>query len=177
MPDKAISHWLDANRNIRSEAFYEAHLQDVQLADDEYAFKLGYYCHLVADQVWLDKVWRPKKVTPLYAEPLAKDADFVYEIKRDWYGLDFLYLRAYPQSLFYTDFVPIKRVPDYVEGVFPVGAFTQRVHETRAFYLGGPDWTLDRPYRYLSQAEWDAYVQLALHRLQAALADKGVLQI
>ena len=38
---------------------------------------------------------------------LVSDEQFIWEIKKDWYGLDILYLREHPESIFYTDFVAL----------------------------------------------------------------------
>lgn len=171
-PPSHISHWRDENGNWQPEQFYADHLDGKTFSDEEYAFRLGYYCHLVADQVWAETMWRPKKATPLWAEPMAKDPQFVWEIKKDWYGLDFLYLQENPQSIFYTDFVHVEDVPDYIDDVFPAGAFTRRVKDTQAFYLNGADWDLDRPYIYLNRQEWDEYITRTIVALNEALASK-----
>ena len=136
---------------------------------------MGYYCHLIADQLWAEHIWRPKKETPLYA-PVKDDPQFAWEIKKDWYGLDFLYLQDNPQSIFYTDFVHIGAVPDYIDDVFPAGAFTQRVKDTQSFYLNPPDWDLERPYMYLNRQEWDDYITLTIEALQDVLIAKNVAQ-
>jgi hypothetical protein len=171
IPDKTVSHWKNADQNIEPERFYQTYLDQRPDDDKEYAFLMGYYCHLIADKVWVERIWRPKRVTPLYAKGLEKDKQFVWEIKKDWYGLDFLYLQEHPTSIFYTDFVQVETVPDYLPS-FPDGAFTCRIRDTKEFYLGDPDWDLERPYIYLNRAEWDDYVNHALTMLQEALHNK-----
>jgi hypothetical protein len=174
-PSGEISHWHGDQREIQFERFYADHLAQKAFPSDEYAFRLGYYCHLLADHIWTETVWTPKKVTPLYAEPLANDRQFIWEIKKDWYGLDFLYLNEHPQSIFYTDFIHIESVPDYIDDIFPAGAFTKRVKDTQAFYLNPSSWELDRPYTYLNRQEWDDYVALSLRSIHEALIEKGVM--
>lgn len=171
IPDKTISHWRDADKNIEPERFYQTYLTQRSNNDEEYAFLMGYYCHLLADKEWWEQIWKPKMSTPLYAEPIEKDNQFIWEIKKDWYGLDFLYLQEHPDSIFYTDFVHIDTVPDYVAG-FPDGVFTERVRETKSFYLNDPDWELDRPYIYLNRTEWDDYVNHTITVIEQTLARK-----
>jgi len=173
-PSSQVSHWRGEGRDIQYEQFYAEHLQGKQFAPSEYAFRLGYYCHLLADQIWAEMIWRPKKATPLYADPIEKDPQFVWEIKKDWYGLDFLYLEANPESMFFTDFIQIESVPDYINDVFPAGAFTKRVKDTQDFYLNKPDWDLDRPYIYLNRKEWDDYIVHTITILNDTLIEKGV---
>ena len=177
VPTAEVSHWRSESKDIDFEQFYADHLAGKAFRPDEYAFRLGYYCHLLADQIWTETVWRPKSETPLYAEPLAKDPQFVWEIKKDWYGLDFLYLNENPQSIFFTDFVEIESVPDYIDDIFPSGAFTKRVKDTQAFYLNPSSWELNRPYIYLNRQEWDDYVARSLTAIQDALAEKQLMLI
>lgn len=176
VPSGQVSHWRGDSRDIQFERFYDDHLAGKMFSPEEYAFRLGYYCHLLADQIWAETVWRPKEKTPLYAEPLANDPQFVWEIKKDWYGLDFLYLNENPQSIFYTDFVLIESVPDYIDDVFPSGAFTKRVKDTQSFYLNASAWDLDRPYIYLNRQEWDDYVARSLTAIHQSLVEKGLMQ-
>ncbi|HLA44365.1 MAG TPA: zinc dependent phospholipase C family protein, partial [Aggregatilineales bacterium] len=158
-PPKHITHWIDQDNNIQPELFYVQHIAAKNDLDGaELDFCLGYYCHLLADWEWITSVWRSKKEKTPYVEMLAENAGNIWEIKKDWYGLDFLYLAEHPDSIFFTDFVQVEEVPDYLD-YFPEGAFTRRVDDTRKFYLGKPDWDLDRPYIYLSRKEWDDYVQ------------------
>jgi hypothetical protein len=156
-PSSEITHWHGADGNIYPENFYNTYIVNCRHDPETYAFLMGYYCHLIADVEWIERIWRPKKRTPLYAEPLAQDPQFAWEIKKDWYGLDFLYLRENPQSIFYTDFVQIGQISDYLD-YFPAGAFTKRIEDTRLFYLCEPDWELNRPYIYLNRQEWEDYI-------------------
>ncbi len=173
IPSSDISHWCREG-DIQPEQFYAEQLDGKSFNAAEYAFRSGYYCHLVADQIWAESIWRPKKLTPLYAEPIAQDPQFVWEIKKDWYGLDFLYLSENPDSIFYSDFVHIQDVPDYIEDVFPAGAFTKRVEDTKTFYLNPPGWDLERPYIYLNRREWDDYIEQVIMTLHQALIAKGI---
>ncbi len=171
-PPKKITHWEDDHYNTRPEDFYAAYIVD-RIFDDpaEYAFLLGYYCHLIADNIWMWQVFRPKKATPLWAEFLDADPVNTWELKKDWYGLDFLYLAENPQHIFFTDFVHLNTVPDYLD-YFPAGAFQMRLDDTRKFYLGEPDWDINRPYIYLNRPEWESYIQQAEEAILVALAEK-----
>jgi hypothetical protein len=176
IPSSHVSHWRNEG-DIQPERFYAECLEGRSFDTAEYSFRLGYYAHLVADQIWAESIWRPKKLTPLYAEPMAKDPQFVWEIKKDWYGLDFLYLKENPQSIFHTDFVHIQDVPDYIADLFPTGAFTKRIQDTKTFYLNPPDWDLDRPYIYLNRGEWNDYIVQAIMVTRDALIGKGVSRL
>jgi len=122
-PDKTTSHWRNADNVIETERFYATHLTKPIPDTSRYAFLIGYYCHLIADREWSETVWKSKQATALYSVPIKKDKQFIWEIKKDWYGIDFLYLQENQNSVFYTDFIQIEAVPDYLPA-FPKGAFT-----------------------------------------------------
>jgi len=172
-PPKRITHWHGANGKVDAEAYYRRYLAAPPLDDNERAFHAGYYLHLVADSEWDNLVWQPKKRTPLYQKALADRENTVHEIKRDWYGLDFLYLKAHPTSMYYERFVFVDQVPDYLD-YLPAGLLTETVVKIQAYYRT-PRFDLQRPYVYLSQAEIDAYVDVTGDKLANLCRGKGWL--
>ena len=170
-PPKQVTHWRE-ERTIQFEQFYDRYLNAATPTDaSRTAFLLGYYCHLIADHEWAVTLWRPKRETPRYADLLTQDPDQVWEIKKDWYGLDFLYLADHPDSLFHTHFMGIETVPDYLD-YFPAGAFTQQVRYIQGYYAD-PEFDLVRPYEYLSKAEMDDYIVRTTAVLLTALRARG----
>lgn len=172
-PPKRLTHWQAAGGDIDHEAYYHRYLARPPLDEGERAFHIGYYLHLLADAVWDRSIWQPKKQTPLYRKALASVETYMHEIKRDWYGLDFLYLKANPECSFYERFRFIDSVPDYLD-YLPAGLLTETVRRIQAYYRM-PTFDLNRPYIYLSQAEIDAYVEMAAVQLAAQSRAKAWL--
>jgi hypothetical protein len=172
-PPKRVTHWHDSAKSVDYEAYFRRYLAPVGLTDAARAFHIGYYLHLLADDVWTQTVWRPKKQTPLYVKALADKDGLVHEIKKDWYGLDFLYLQAHPESIFYTRFRYLATVPDYLDYLLP-GMLTDAVQKIQAYYRV-PTFELQRPYSYLSQAEIDAYVEMMVSKATDVCREKGWL--
>ncbi len=172
-PPKRVTHWHNGQGKIDPEAYYRRYLAAPPLDDSVRAFHAGYYLHLVADNEWDTLIWQPKKRTPLYQKALADMNEAVHEIKRDWYGLDFLYLKAHPTCMYYERFLFVDTVPDYLD-YLPAGLLTATVLKIQAFYRL-PQFDLQRPYHYLSQAEIDAYVELTGAKLANLCRGKGWL--
>lgn len=171
IPDKIATHWRNPETSqMEPERFYD----EMFPVDDpaEHAFKLGYYCHILADMVWNEIIWYPKKASPQYREKLDDDPGYIWEIKKDWYGLDFLYLRDHPDSLFFTDYATLKSIPDFID-IFPAGAFTEKLHYIQQFYLNPPDFDIERPYIYLNANEVEGYVDRAIEATFVRLQDRG----
>ena len=170
-PPKRITHWHGDDGEIDPEAYYARYLAQPSHDARAHAFHIGYYLHLVTDLEWTNTVWRPKKRTPLYHKALADLPTYLPEIKHDWYGLDFLYLKANPNCIFYKRFRFIDTVPDYLD-YLPAGLLTETVRKIQSYYRR-PEFDLDRPYHYLSAAEIDAFVDLAGMTLARLCRDKG----
>jgi hypothetical protein len=172
-PPKKLTHWHNAQGDIDAEAFYRKHIDGRTLMEHHRAFLLGYYLHLLADDHWARMIWRPKKQTPLYQKALTNMETFMHEVKHDWYGLDFLFLKTRPDFLYYTEFLHIESVLDYLD-YFPARALTENLFKIQSFYRL-PKFDLTRPYLYLSQPEIDAYVELTTDRIATTLREKRLM--
>lgn len=157
-PPKSITHWMDDERNINAKGFYDKYLDDEKIKEDvdRYSFLKGYYVHLLTDIEW-QKLFRRKKMEPLYRDELFKDSNFIWTIKKDWYGLDYLYLDKHKDCVFHTLFKKIKYVPDYLD-YFPKGAFERQVKYIVEFYLGENNQTKEN-FMYLTEKEMDRFVE------------------
>ncbi|MCB2291776.1 hypothetical protein LGK97_18860 [Clostridium sp. CS001] len=169
-PPKSITHWLDDEKKIDANAFYIKYIKNTVLRQDKayYSFILGYYVHLLTDIEW-SKLFDEKKLTPLYNEGLEKDPKFIWTIKKDWYGLDFLYLENNPKCLFFATFKNILKVPDYLD-YYPQGAFTKQVKYITDFYLGENEDTKEN-FIYLNKNEMDTFVVNATQTIITSLTN------
>ena len=167
-PPKKITHWLDDTNKINPKAFYEKYLINSGLKQDKasYSFILGYYVHLLTDIEW-SKLYTEKKKETLYKEGLDKDPKFIWTIKKDWYGLDFLYLKNNPNSLFFTVFKNIVDVPDYLD-YFPKNAFEMQVKYIKEYYLGENEETKEN-FIYLNEKEMDDFILNTSETIMLAL--------
>lgn len=156
-PPKRITHWMDDTKKFDVEGFWNKYIEKNEIKEDKerISFLLGYYVHLLTDMYW-SKTYNEKKKLSLYKEGLEKDHNFIWTIKKDWYGLDFLYLSKYPESIFFTDFINVKTVPDYLD-YFPKGAFEKQVKYISEFYLGENEETKEN-FIYLIEAEMDKFI-------------------
>jgi hypothetical protein len=79
--------------------FYRQYLQGFSNEEDDndqYSFLLGYFFHLITDNFWDNKIDKPTRIK--FSVEFEKDSQFIWEVKRDWYGLDFIHLRNKPAS-------------------------------------------------------------------------------
>ena len=147
--------------------FYRRYLEGGAAGEDpqRHAFLLGYYCHLATDNRWWEDVGEPTQRR--WAAQFAQDPNFIWEVKDDWYGLDFRYVRAHPGCLFWKVFLKCAYQADYLD-FLPVEAVRQRVEYIRELYQRDDPAVRAmqaRPYIYLSEAEMDAFVERTVQYL------------
>lgn len=156
-PPKNITHWTNKDGRIEPEIFFDKYIRHQNFTENKhkYSFLMGYYFHLIADTEWL-KMHNKKKDELSYKEKLKKDPNFIWTIKKDWYGLDFKYLKDNPTSMFFEEFIHIVDIKDYLD-YFPDGAFERQTKYIINYYLNGKP-NLDRPFIYLTEGNMDEYV-------------------
>lgn len=172
-PPKEVTHFLSAGQGegrIRDLEFYRQYLAPLRPADDpaHYSFMLGYYCHLLSDNLWSRRVGGPTK--HMHAELFAADRAGAWElVKADWYGLDQRYLRDQPESSFWR---VVMREPNPARHVpfIPLAGLHHQLDYIRTFY-SRPDarWVLDRPFPFLSAATMARYVADAADSIEMLL--------
>jgi hypothetical protein len=124
-----------------------------------FSFLLGYFFHLITDNLWDNKVGKP--IQKNYSAEFQLDPQFVWEVKRDWYGLDFIYLRNNPESIFHRVFLNCEYNNDYLE-FLPIETIKQRIAYICEFYQRQDEKVralFDCPYIYLSKNETDQFVK------------------
>lgn len=87
--------------------FFRRYLQPLReeaYDSQRFSFLLGYFFHLLTDNNWSRRISVPTRQR--YAEGFRSDRSAMWEaVKKDWYGLDHVYVRAHPHSLFWRVFL------------------------------------------------------------------------
>ncbi|WP_202707225.1 zinc dependent phospholipase C family protein [Sporosalibacterium faouarense] len=167
-PPKKTTHWLRDNEEsgrkidgskIQAELFYNKYIKDqLNIIDDrKFSFLIGYYTHLLTDIQW-SKMHRLKKENDLeYKQRFKSDTSFIWEVKRDWYGIDCEYIQSEKDNVFDKKFTSIQGVKDYID-YFPKGAFTSQIKYIQNFYRTKRD-ELNPTGRYLTTHEMNDFVR------------------
>jgi hypothetical protein len=149
--------------------FYRGYLQEQSapgLTPEDRAFRWGYFCHLVVDNLWRDEIALPTH--DRFRIEFEADPKFIWTVKRDWYSLDFHYVRRHPDFLFWQEF----QTTDYeIDGpdFLPPTNVQIRLDYIREYYQRTDDevehWLADMPGIYLTEPEMDDFVQHSTTRL------------
>jgi hypothetical protein len=110
-------------------------------------------------------VGRPTKAC--FPEKFAANPKFIWEVKEDWYGLDFIHVRDHPESLFWRVFLDAQ--PDGFDLDFlPKQALAHQLKHIKTFYQRRDEEiqaSYLRPYVYLSQTDMDGFITESTDRL------------
>jgi hypothetical protein len=147
--------------------FYRRYLQPLRGkgAQGPVSFRLGYFFHLLTDNLWAIKIGHPTQER--WKEQFAADKEFIWEVKKDWYGLDFCYVRDHPDCLYRRVFLTARPETGGLE-FLPLKAVRQRVAYIQGYYQRTDESVrelLSRPYVYLSRADADRFVMEASRRV------------
>jgi hypothetical protein len=140
--------------------FFRKYLGKMDFSDDpnRFGFLLGYFTHLVTDNLWYSEIGKPTQKK--YKAQFDADKNFIWKIRDDWNGLDHVYVREFPGSLFWTNFLKCSYKADYLD-FLPEKNIQVRVDYIREFYQRDDEKIramLNRPFHYLSKAEMDRFV-------------------
>lgn len=171
-PPSTVSHFQDSadvHRSCRDLDLYRQHLKPLDPASsvNEVSFLWGYFFHLLADNLWSIQIGRPTHEG--HAAQFDADKNFIWEVKKDWYGLDFLYLRENPDNFFSRVFLHADyRGTDH--DFMPAEAVRQRVAYIKQFYQRVDDQIQEmcgRPFVYLTKDDMDRFVMESSQRMSA----------
>jgi hypothetical protein len=162
-PPKEVTHFLGAGEGegrIRDMDFWRGYLAPGALGEDrsDWSFLLGYFCHLLSDNLWSKRIGGPTKRT--HAALFAANQAAAWEnMKTDWYGLDQRYVREYPASSFWRVLMSTPNPERHVPFI-PVEGLHQQLDHIRQFYSQpAEEWVLDRPFPYLNEPTMARYVR------------------
>lgn len=160
-PPKELTHFLQAKPKQSRGAdlvYYRAYLVGMDEMRDpaHYAFNLGYFCHLLADNLWIVQIEPSSRAGN--AAIFANEGEAGWNtLKEDWYDVDRLYLAAHPDSLYFRFYRGIPVMPPYLPFLDWDSLYEQYGY-MRDFYQQPPERPLDRCYQYLNAATMDRCV-------------------
>lgn len=161
-PPKEITHFLregGGEDKIHDLEFYRDYLLPEMAAEDRtrYSYLLGYFFHLLSDNLWARRVYRSSK-RRFADEFAAQGGGFVWTLKKDWYDLDFRYVRDHAGSLFWRVIVPTPNPPPYLHFLSNEGLNQSFDHIRYMYSHPDPASLLDRPYPYLNETTMSRFV-------------------
>jgi hypothetical protein len=159
VPPSQVSHYIDPKRpkwTREDLRFHAEHVRPTDISTPDGCFMLGYYCHLLLDNMWSHYIWRPAKLR--HANQRLTEPIDIQVHKTDWYGQDRIFLNnnhAWPiWRLFRQTICGCDRIPFYTSSTI-----TNKIRDiVRAYELTAVP---DHLGRYLTAETMDAFVDFA----------------
>lgn len=168
-PPPAVTHFKGTGDKTRITdlVFYRRYLPCPD-QPQRHAFRLGYFIHLVTDILWAREIYYPTREK--FARQFQSEPNFIWKVKRDWYGIDFEVLKDDPQSIFWTQFRHLRYGMDDFD-FLPPEAIQRNVDYIQTFYQSSDEDATHsgRPNLYLSTAEWLDFIERTSRRLADAV--------
>ena len=146
-------------------SYFRKYLHQIEIDKARYSFLWGYFCHIVTDNLWFLRIASPTH--EIYKTQFEANPDFIWEVKKDWYGLDFVYVRNHPNSLFWNVFLDCEYPTNYLDILLPEGV-QQRIEYIKTYYRrkdAETDEIYSRQRIYLTEEKVDQFVEEATKRL------------
>lgn len=163
-PSKDVSHFKTYLADGKSKIDVQNYLRQYFTAEkrteysrEQYSFYLGYLTHLLTDREWVAKIYKPSIAR--YPEAYAADShNLLWTLKKDWYDLDFLYLKKHPDFRAFQIYENAVGFVNRYMDIFAEDAFENRREYITGFYRSGRE-DIEREYQYLTEAQADQFVE------------------
>lgn len=155
-PPPSVTHFSPDGTKVFCDykGFYDAYLNN-RTRDAAYYFYLGYYIHLICDALWSTVIFLP--ATLKYK---TKSDEFVNTLKKDWYDIDFKYLKENPDFTPYKVLCGVDTIPQYLP-YYDENQLTVQIKCIADYYKDSTEHATDRVYTYLTPDEITEFVALA----------------
>lgn len=163
-PSKKVSHFKTYREDGTSKIDVEIYLGQYFTAEkraaysrEQYSFYLGYLTHLLTDREWVAHIYNPSiaRYPVAYAEDSHK---LLWTFKKDWYDLDFLYLKKHPDFRAFQIYENAVGFVNTYMDIFATDAFENRREYIIGFYRGGRE-DIEREYQYLTETQAEQFVE------------------
>ncbi|MBY8989685.1 MAG: zinc dependent phospholipase C family protein [Candidatus Lokiarchaeota archaeon] len=171
-PPKEISHFsaeeisdflfIKTNKFILNDVkFYSTYLREHNLISfqKDRSILFGYFIHLITDNLWNYYIMKPLKEK--YLDILQKNPNFIWDIKRDWYDLDKIFITENKDSLFWTDFLEAEYNDDLLD-FFPREGVKRQLKFIKKFYqISNEEYMRisKKEFIYLDRKQMDNFIQ------------------
>lgn len=170
IPSSEISHFRTIDeygfKDVHEEQFiarYFTEEQRTHYTKRQYTFYFAYLTHLITDKIWSREIVYPAKeqFSKLYDSSME---DFFAFLKKDWYDMDFLYLKKNPDFSAFQIYQNTNEFKNIYLDFFSEDAFEQRKEFIVEFYRRGVE-TVEERKTYLTMEQLERFVDSAVYEI------------
>ena len=192
-PSREVTHWMQGERKTATDcdAFCNEYILKRKgkiQSEEEYAFLLGYYSHLITDAAFQAMIRDENRVRAMWKRIKADEKlrvagsgmeetwDSVKKLickkerMREIYAMESEYLDGHPNSGYLTEILPLKSFPDYID-YLPKGCVVRKIGVMG--YLPELDQSLNA-FIILSKDEYASFVKDTIQLVIQHFAEKNL---
>ena len=148
-PSREITHWMQgekkqaADADVFCEEYILKHRTSIS-SEEEYAFLIGYYVHLIVDAAYQEMIRDENRVRAVWLrirqDQTLCDKSMGMEMTwdsvkillskarmtREIHSLEAAYLNGHPNSGYLTEILPLEQFPDYID-YLPKGSIVRKI--------------------------------------------------
>ena len=109
-----------------------------------------------------------------YYEKLKSDKNFIWIVKKDWYGLDYKYIKENENCIFNRVYKNIKEIPDYLD-YFPKDAFIKQKEAIVDYYTEKNESKFSKEFKYLTENMMEQFIEGCSSNILEILNKKGFI--
>ncbi|MGD8752996.1 MAG: zinc dependent phospholipase C family protein [Anaerolineales bacterium] len=162
-PPRTVTHFLSSAQDAErfdDLVFYRGYLQAVDKLKEcpRYSFRLGYFIHLICDNLW--SLWVVEATKKYHQCMIATQGEQAWDLfKQDWHDLDRKFIHDHPGSRHWQIMLSAKQPRSYLEYLPDEAIEGQRAHIRDIYIKPNPERGLDRRYPYLNEASMNHFVE------------------
>lgn len=170
-PPKEVTHWTSHGKgHCEYDKFHKEMIFGKDLDERTQTFLLGYYCHLMADVLWVRLINDPckRRERELYT---SDREEYYRRVKPEWYANDHLYLRQHPDCAVFRDFCGITHYPVSCIPYYGADYVERQIRNIQQFYQNPQECSVE--FRYLTPDMMEEWVSRAASLISAQLTELG----
>lgn len=176
-PPKEITHWTDSGKAHCDYERFRRELLSQNTDPKERVFLTGYFCHLMADVLWVKLINEPTKqrFKALYT---ADREEYYRRVKPEWYANDFLFLKRHPEFRSFRLFCEISEFPVKCLPYYRTDSVEKQIRNIQQYYLAPHSGVttvvpladrIPEEFVYLTPEQMDWWVEEAAERISQRL--------
>jgi len=172
-PPKKVTHWLDENNRVIPEKFFQSHIKNNDFEDDnQKAFLIGYYVHLLSDREWWNFISVEMLGKNFFNEINLHD-EMKSEFHKDFFQHDKLYFDYHPDSSYHYVIEKLTDIQVYLD-YFKEKDFNMKIQYIFDYYKGYII-DKDREFKFINSGLIDEAFEYTVSRVRNILIEKELL--
>lgn len=172
-PPTEVTHFTLTDKSACDYAAFAKKYLEPALDERSRLFYIGYFCHLMTDVLWSQRICRPCEER--FAEQYKRDENAFYkQVKQDWHAVDFEFLQKNRRFAPIEQLKSDKPLPCGLTDFFADGMIERKIRIITRYY--STPHAYEAQYIYLTPTAAEDFVRKAAADIEQELLRRGYAQ-